>query len=110
VLRQIIEIVINETACNMILIQEFFDRMADFFGQEVLLSYFTDLSNLGEKSETPIVLVWPPEASTAQWISLRLQLIEKGITIYPSLRRAARAISNVIQYKKKLLGGGRTSE
>ncbi|MBW1888554.1 MAG: CoA-binding protein, partial [Deltaproteobacteria bacterium] len=87
VLRQIIEIVINETECNMILIQEFFDRMADFFGQDVLLSYFTDLSNLGEKSETPIVLVWPPEASTAQWISLRLQLIEKGITIYPSLRR-----------------------
>ena len=105
VLRQIIEIVISETECNMVFIQEFFDRMAVLFGQETVLSFFKDLSDLGEKSNTPIVLIWPPEASTAQWIPLRLQLIEEGSTVYPSLRRAARAISNVIQYKGRILDG-----
>jgi acyl-CoA synthetase (NDP forming) len=110
VLKQIIEIAINETACNMILIQEYFDRMADFFGQEAFHSFFTSLMDLGEKSNTPIVLVWPPEASNAQGISIRLKLIEEGLTIYPSLRRAARAISNVIQYKEKILDGGKISE
>ena len=105
VLRQIIEIVIKETECNMIIIQEYFDRMADFFGQKAFHSFFKSLMDLGEKSNIPMVLVWPPEASTAQGISIRLQLIEEGITIYPSLRRAARAISNVIQYKGRILGG-----
>ena len=110
VLKQIIEIAINETECNMILIQEYFDRMADFFGQETLFSFFTDLSDLGEKSDTPLALIWPPESSNAQGISLRLQIIEKGLTVYPSLRRGARAISNVIQYKGKILDGRKISE
>ena len=73
-------------------------RMADFFGKEALLSFFMNLLDLGEKSKIPIVLVWPPEASPVQGISLRLELIEKGMTVYPSLRRASRALSNVIQY------------
>jgi len=98
VLREIIEIAINETACNIIVLQEIFDRMADFFGREAFFSFCMNLLELGAKSKMPIVLVWPPEATTVQGTSLRLELIEKEMTIYPSLRRAARAISKVIQY------------
>ena len=37
-----------------------------------------------------------------QGIARRLELIEKGLTVYASPQRAARAISNVIQYKEKM--------
>jgi|ETNmetMinimDraft_26_1059896.scaffolds.fasta_scaffold21564_1 acetyltransferase len=83
-----------------IVIQEHFDRMTDLFGREAFQSFFTELLDLGEKSKTVFPLIWPPETSTPEGISLRLKLIEKGLTVYPSARRAARAISNVIQYKK----------
>jgi acyl-CoA synthetase (NDP forming) len=99
VLRQIIELVLSETECDVIIIQEHFDRMTDLFGEEAFFSFFTELLDFGGESKKPILLVWPPETSTAEGISLRLKLIEKGLTIYPSSRRAARAISNVIQYK-----------
>ena len=99
-LRQTIELVLEETACQVIIIQEHFDRMTDLFGKEAFQTFFTELLDLGEKSKTAFPLIWPPETSTPEGISLRLKLIEKGLTVYPSARRAARAISNVIKYKK----------
>ncbi|MFC1824834.1 CoA-binding protein [Thermodesulfobacteriota bacterium] len=102
-LKQIIEIALNETDCDVIIMQEFFDYMAEFFGKKIFFNFLKEILDLGEKSNTPIVFIWPPDTSPAQGISLRLELIEKGLTIYASTRRAARAISNVIQYKSRIL-------
>ena len=61
VLKQIIEIAINETECNVILIQEYFDRIADFFGKETFLSFFTELLDLNPH---------PPILTRRPWFSM----------------------------------------
>ena len=107
VLRQIIDLVIRETACHMILIQEPFERLIDFFGREAFLSFFTELLDLGEETKIPVPLIWPPESSLPAGISFRLELIKKGLTVYASPQRAARAISNVIQYNRRISEGNK---
>ena len=91
----------------MILIQEPFERLIDFFGQEAFLSFFTELLDLGEETKIPVPLIWPPESSLPAGISFRLELIKKGLTVYASPRRAARAISNMIQYNKRIPEGNK---
>ena len=102
VLRGVIDLVLRETACDMIIVQEQFDRMPQLFGKEKVLSFMMGLRELSETSKIPIPIVWSPEASAPEGIALRLEIIEKGVTLYASPRRAARAISNVIQYKKRM--------
>jgi len=101
VLKRVVETVLRETECDVILIQEFFDRMLGLASEDALLSFFAELSRLGEKSERPIIIVWPPEAANHEGFLLRLKLIERGVIVYPSIRRAARAISNVSSYRAR---------
>ena len=102
VMRQVIDFVLQETGCDVIIVQEHFDRMADIFGEESVHSFIKGLQDLSETSKTAIPLVWPPEASMPEGIARRLELIEKGSTVFASPRRAARAVSNVIQNNERM--------
>jgi acyl-CoA synthetase (NDP forming) len=100
VLKRVLKICLTETDVDIIFIQEFFDRLIGSVPEGSLLSLFSEIYEMGMEYGRPIVIIWPPEASGPEGISLRLKIIEKGILVLPSMRRAARAVFKVVQYRR----------
>ncbi len=62
------------------------------------------LIEFARSGRKPLVVVSPVPPSTGEQLALERQLSEAQIAVYPTLQRAARAISNVTRYWERIEG------
>ncbi len=98
ILEKTMEIVVADPEVNIIIINEHMDSLASFLSWETLGQMNDIFIRLRRNQEKPIVLVSRPGLGSEQRVALERKLSDAGITIYPSLDRAAKAIANMNWY------------
>ena len=63
--------------------------------------------NFSQKQSKPILVVLPPGPAEMRRIEIERILSHAGIPVYPSMERAAKAISNVNRYFRRHAGSSK---
>ncbi len=88
-----LEVVAHEPTIDVVLLQEDMDIMLSFLGQpetEVINAFLTGFRQTFGR---PLVMVLPPGSAEAERVELENRLLAAGIPVFPTMARAARALS-----------------
>ena len=99
VLADVLKILEDDPNVDFIMVNE----RIDFF---LFFSSMTEINELNDTliafkkgSRKPLVVVSSPIAADAERLSIEKKLLQADIPVYPSFERAAKAVSNVYQYR-----------
>lgn len=97
-LRQTIELILADSAIDLVLVQEDMGMLLDYFPWEQIEAINDVLMDLRTKQDKPLVSVLPPGPSDAARIQIERRLSQASIPVFTSMERAARAIVNLSRY------------
>ncbi len=95
VLFESIRLVASDPGVELLIVQEDVDIMLSFLGDRETDSINDFLSALSKESHKPLVMVMPPGSCEPKRLESLERLQEAGVPVFPTMTRAARAISLV---------------
>jgi len=99
VLEKALAVIADDPCVDLIIIYERINELLSAMPEDMVQGITRASIELKEKQPKPVVIVSPPGLSiTPEQLKLEQKLAAARIPVYPSMRRAARAISNVSQY------------
>ncbi len=90
-----LEVVAHEPGIDVVLLQEDMDIMLSFLGQPETGVINTFLARFPQACGKPLVMVLPPGSAEPERVELEDRLLTAGIPVFPTMARAARALSLV---------------
>ncbi len=97
-LFQAIDLVVKDTAIDIVLIQEDIDILLPVYSQKGLEEINEFFSELGSRQNKPIIVVLPPGAIEPERLQIEQKLLAASIPVFYSMERAAKAIYKLNQY------------
>jgi len=107
VLFQAIGLVARDTRIGLLLIQEDVDILLPVYswkGVEEINEFFI---HLVDKCNKPVVVVLPPGSAEKERLEVEQKLLAARVAVFPSVERAAKAISRFKQYSRWQVGEDR---
>ncbi|MBE0430652.1 MAG: CoA-binding protein [Dehalococcoidia bacterium] len=96
-----IELVANDTAIDVVLIQEDVDIVLPIYSQKGLEDINDFFIGLRNRQSKPIVVVLPPGSAEPERLQAEQRLLKASIPVFCSMDRAARAVSNLNRYSHR---------
>jgi len=96
--RQATELVAADPRIDIIVIYENVDILSKFLPQQIVDEMNVFVIELSLRQAKPVVVVLPPGSAEIRRLDVIGQFTEAGIPVYPTMDRAAKAISNVSRY------------
>ncbi|MEA3223689.1 MAG: CoA-binding protein [Thermodesulfobacteriota bacterium] len=104
VLYQVVEIILDEKELDMIIILDYINMFGMLVPDErQLFDFLTKLATLGYEKKKPVVFAWSAGETIARLPTFQQNLHLRGVPVYPSLKRALRALNNVYMYYNRTL-------
>ncbi len=97
-LFQAIELVAKDPGIELVLVQEDVDIILKYASREKIESINDFLIELRGKQDKPLVLVLPPGSAEPERLDMEQKLLEASIPVFPTMRRAAKAIFAINKY------------
>jgi acyl-CoA synthetase (NDP forming) len=95
VLFESIRLVASDPGVELLIVQEDVDIMLSYLGDSETDSINHFLSTLQDECHKPLVMVMPPGSCEAKRLESVERMQEAGVPVFPTMSRAARAISIV---------------
>ena len=92
--------VLEDPAIDLIVVQIDAGILLKYLPWELVQSIFNVFIELSTERRKPIVIVSPPGASETQRIDMEQQFTRASIPVFPTMRRAAKAIVNLNRYSR----------
>lgn len=90
-----IRLVASDNAIDILMLQEDIDIMHSYLGVEETREVNAFLARLPQEMNKPLVVVFPGGSVEMQRVAVEEQLLAAGIAVFPTMARAARAVSLV---------------
>jgi acyl-CoA synthetase (NDP forming) len=103
-IRKAIEIAANDKGIGLIIIQDSIDLMISIRSWEWIEGISDVFIDFRKKHKKPIVIVLESELAEAERMKIAKKLLAAQIPVFPTLRRAAKAIANMRRYSDYLRG------
>jgi acyl-CoA synthetase (NDP forming) len=97
-LFQAIELVVEDTTSDVVLIQEDIEILLPIYSRKGLEKINEFIIELGQRQSKPIVIVLPPGCVEAERLEIEQRLLVASIPVFYSMERAARAICRLNEY------------
>jgi acyl-CoA synthetase (NDP forming) len=98
IIREVLELILADTAIELVIIQEDAGILLKYFPLEWVQDINTVFVDFRTKQDKPLVVVSPPGAADLQRLEIEQKLTQASIPVFPTMERAARAISNLNRY------------
>jgi len=98
VFRQVTELVAADPRIDIIVVYENVDILSKFLSTELVEETNRLIIELSLRQAKPVVVVMPPGSAEIRRLEIEGRLTGAGIPVYPTMDRAAKAISNVSRY------------
>jgi acyl-CoA synthetase (NDP forming) len=95
VLHEAIRVVASDDGIDLLIIQEDVDIMHSFLGVDETREVNEFLVKLPQETTKPIVIVLPVGSTESHRVAVEEQVLAAGIPVFPTMARAARAVSLV---------------
>lgn len=95
VLHEAIRVVASDDGIDLLIIQEDVDIMHSFLGVDETREVNECLVKLPQETTKPVVIVLPVGSTEAHRVAVEEQVLAAGIPVFPTMARAARAVSLV---------------
>jgi acyl-CoA synthetase (NDP forming) len=92
--------VLEDSAIDLVIVQIDAGILLKYLPWELVESIFTVFIELVNERGKPIAIVSPPGASETQRIEMERQLAGASIPVFPTMKRAAKAIVNLNRYSR----------
>jgi len=93
-------LVLADSSIDLVIVQIDAGILLKYLPWELVESIFTVFIELRNEQEKPIVIVSPPGAFESQRIEMEQQLARASIPVFPTMKRAAKAIINLSRYSQ----------
>jgi acetyltransferase len=93
-------LVLADSSIDLVIVQIDAGILLKYLPWELVESIFTVFIELRNEQEKPIVIVSPPGAFESQRIEMEQQLARASIPVFPTMKRAAKAIINLSLYSR----------
>jgi len=104
-IKEATRLVLADPSIDLVIVQIDAGILLKYLPWELVESIFTVFIELRNEQEKPIAIVSPPGAFEAQRIEMEQQLARGSIPVFPTMKRAAKAIINLSRYSRFLKGG-----
>ena len=93
-------LVFADSSIDLVIVQIDAGILLKYLPWELVESIFTVFIEMRAEQQKPIVIVSPPGAFEAQRIEMEQQLARASIPVFPTMKRAAKAIVNLSRYSR----------
>ena len=93
-------LVLADPSIDIVIVQIDAGILLKYFPWELVESIFTAFIELRAECEKPIVIVSPPGIDETRRIDMEQQLARASIPVFPTMKRAAKAIINLSRYPR----------
>jgi acyl-CoA synthetase (NDP forming) len=100
VIKEATGYVLEDSAIDLVIVQIDAGILLKYLPWELVESIFNVFIELVNERVKPIAIVSPPGASETQRIEMERQLAEASIPVFPTMKRAAKAIVNLNRYSR----------
>ena len=97
-LGRAMELVAGEPDIDLIVVYETAGAILESFPGEIVNALNGTIMNFGKSQSKPVVVILPPGPAEMRRLDIERRLSRAGIPVFPSIERAAKAISNVNGY------------
>jgi acetyl-CoA synthetase (ADP-forming) len=98
-------LVLADPSIDIVIVQIDAGILLKYFPWELVESIFTAFIELRAERKKPIVIVSPPGIDETRRIDMEQQLARASIPVFPTMKRAAKAIINLSRYPRFLKEG-----
>jgi acyl-CoA synthetase (NDP forming) len=98
-------LVLADSSIDLVIVQIDAGILLKYLPWELVESIFTAFIELRAEREKPIVIVSPPGIDETRRIDMEQQLARVSIPVFPTMKRAAKAIINLSRYSRFLKEG-----
>jgi len=109
-LERAMELVAAEPYIDVIVMYENAGVILDSLSKERVDELNHTIVNFSQKQSKPILVVLPPGPAEMRRLEIERMLSQAGIPVYPSMERAAKAISNVNRYFRRNAGSSKAQK
>jgi acyl-CoA synthetase (NDP forming) len=97
-LCQAIELVVEDTTSDVVLIQEDVEILLPIYSRKGLEQINDFVIELGRRQSKPLAIVLPPGSAEAERLEIEQRLLAASVPVFCSMERAAKAICRLNQY------------
>ena len=98
-------LVLADSSIDIVIVQIDAGILLKYLPWELVESIFTVFMELSVQQKKPIIIVSPPGACEVQRIEMEQRLASASIPVFPTMKRAAKAIINLSRYSRFRNGG-----
>ncbi|MCJ7516103.1 MAG: hypothetical protein MUO89_09130, partial [Dehalococcoidia bacterium] len=99
-IKEVTKLVLADSSIDLVIVQIDAGILLKYLPWEFVESIFTVFIELRAEQEKPLVIVSPPGAFEGQRIEMEQRLTAASIPVFPTMKRAAKAIINLSQYSR----------
>ena len=99
-LERAMELVAGESDIDLIVVYENAGAILDSFSEEIADALNGAIMNFSKRQSKPVLVVLPSGPAEMRRLEIERRLSWAGIPVFPSVERAAKAISNVHRYSR----------
>jgi acyl-CoA synthetase (NDP forming) len=99
-IKEVTGLVLADPLIDLVIVQIDAGILLKYLPWEFVQSIFTVFIELRSEQEKPLVIVSPSGAFEAQRIEMEKQLAQASIPVFPTMKRAAKAIVNLNRYSR----------
>jgi acyl-CoA synthetase (NDP forming) len=100
VIKEATSLVLADQSIGLVIVQIDAGILLKYFPWELVESIFTAFIELRAEREKPIVIVSPPGTDETRRIDMERQMALASIPVFPTMKRAAKAIINLSRYSR----------
>ena len=104
-IKEATRIVLTDSLIDLVIVQIDAGILLKYLPWELVESMFTTFIELKTEQGKPIVVVSPPGVFEVERIEMEQQLVRAAIPVFPTMKRAAKAIINLSRYSGFRNGG-----
>jgi acyl-CoA synthetase (NDP forming) len=104
-IKEATSFVLADPSIDLVIVQIDAGILLKYFPWELVESIFATFIELRAEREKPIVVVSPPGTDETRRIDMERQLALASIPVFPTMKRAAKAIINLSRYSRFRNGG-----
>ena len=100
ILEQVMELVVGEDYLDLIIVYENVDILLRFLSAEIAEKMNSIFIDFHHRRNKPLVVVLPRGSREKECLTIEERFSREGIPVYPTMERAARAITHVHRYSQ----------
>lgn len=98
VIRKAMELVVADQKIDLVMVYEDIDLLLRFWSWEHIMAMNNIFMDLEQRQSKPIVVILPHGSAATEHLQIERVLCQAGVSVFPTLERAAKAIVNVREY------------